>query len=139
MILLDTNVVSELLRPKPDNNVLAWFEVNAALPMYVSSITEAELWLGVYSLPEGKRRSIYEDDISEILKNDFAGQVLQFDSKAALAYGKLFGKRKTMGRPISREDCQIAALALVHRYSLATRNINDFEHSNITLINPWEI
>ena len=139
MILLDTNVVSELLRPKPDDNVLAWFEVNAALPMYASSITEAELWLGVYSLPEGKRRSTYEDDISEILKNDFAGQVLQFDSKAALAYGKLSGKRKAMGRPISREDCQIAALALIHRFSLATRNINDFEHCNITLINPWEI
>ena len=138
MILLDTNVVSELLRPKPDANVLAWFEANTALPMYLSTITEAELWLGVYSLPEGKRRNIIEGDISEILKNDFAGQILHFDSRAALAYGKLFGKRKAMGRPISREDCQIAALAHVNSFKLATRNVGDFEHCNITLLNPWE-
>ena len=137
MILLDTNAVSELLRPKPDENVLAWFEANARLPMHISTISEAELWLGVYSLPEGKRRTTIESDIAEILRQDFAGHILQFDSKAALAYGQLYGMRKAQGRPISREDCQIASIAHVNKFSLATRNVRDFEHCNITLINPW--
>ena len=137
MILLDTNVVSELLRPKPDENVLAWFSSNARLPMYISTTSEAELWHGVYSLPEGKRRATIESDIAEILRQDFAGHILQFDSKAALAYGQLYGKRKALGRPISREDCQIASIAHVNRFSLATRNVTDFEHCNITLLNPW--
>jgi toxin FitB len=137
VILLDTNVVSELLRPRPDDNVLVWFEANAILPMYISAITEAELWLGVYSLPEGKRRNAIESDITEILRQDFAGHILQFDSKAALVFGQLYGKRKTLGRPISREDCQIASIAQVNRFSLATKNVSDFEHCNLTLVNPW--
>jgi toxin FitB len=137
VILLETNVISELLRPRPDDNVLAWFDSNATLPMYISAITEAELWLGVYSLPEGKRRTTIEKDITEILRQDFAGHIVHFDSKAALVYGQLYGKRKTLGRPISREDCQIASIAQVNRFSLVTRNVDDFEHCNITLINPW--
>jgi toxin FitB len=138
VILLDTNVISELVRTVPDDKVLAWFEYNAAIPMYVSTITEAELWLGVYSLPVGKRRSIIESCISEILKTDFAGHIVQFDSQSALVYGQLYGKRKALGKPISREDCQIAAIAQVHRLKLATRNVSDFEHCDITLINPWQ-
>ncbi len=138
MILLDTNVISELVRTVPDDKVLAWFESNAALPMYISTITEAELWLGVYSLPDGKRRSIIEVCISDILKTDFVGHIVQFDSQSAIVYGQLFGKRKALGRPISREDCQIAAIAQVHRLKLATRNMSDFEHCDIALINPWQ-
>lgn len=139
MILLDTNVVSEFMRPrdKRDSRVVAWFEENRHLPLFVSSITEAELWLGVYTLPEGRRRSALEGEIANMLAEDFVDHILTFESRAALAYGKLFGKRQALGRPIEHEDCAIAAIAQVHGLKLATRNTDDFEQCNVTLINPW--
>lgn len=138
MILLDTNVVSEIVRPRADRQVLAWFDRVAQLQLYISSITEAELWLGVYSLPEGKKRADLESDVTTTLATDFADRIVAFESRAALAYGKLFGKRRSLGRPIGHEDCAIAAIAQVHGMRIATRNIEDFEHCDVGVVNPWD-
>ncbi len=137
MILLDTNVVSELIKPSADGNVLAWFDRVADLNLYISAITEAELWLGLYSLPEGKRRDVLELDLQAILTEEFADRILLFESRAALAYGKIFGKRKSLGLPIHQEDCAIAAIARVHSLKLATRDAGGFEQCGVELINPW--
>jgi predicted nucleic acid-binding protein len=137
MILLDTNVVSEIIRPQADHRVLAWFDRVAQLQLYISSITEAELWLGVYALAEGKKRANLESDVKITLSEDFADRILAFESRAALAYGKLFGKRRRLGRPIGHEDCAIAAIAQVHGMPIATRNIEDFEHCDVAIVNPW--
>jgi predicted nucleic acid-binding protein len=139
MIRLDTNAVLEAMRPagNRDANVAAWLRRNGPLPLFVSSITEAELWLGVTSLPDGKRRSALEERTTRMLSDMFAGRILAFESRAALAYGKIFGTRKVLGRPIGHEDCAIAAIAQVNGLTLATRNTDDFAHCNVTLINPW--
>lgn len=139
MILLDTNVVSEVMRPRRERNanVVAWFRQNGHLPVYLSSISEAELWLGVYTLPEGKRRAALATAIGAMLTHDFAERILVFESRAALAYGQIFGRRKSLGRPITHEDCAIAAIARVHGMRIATRNIEDFEHCDVAMIDPW--
>jgi toxin FitB len=140
VILLDTNVVSEILRPSELRaaRVVHWFAENGRLPIYLSSVSEAELWLGVYTLPHGKRRSGLETAIGQMLTEDFSGRIVPFESRAALAYGKLFGKRQALGRPISHEDCQIAAVAQVHGFRLATRNAIDFEDCGLSVVDPWQ-
>jgi toxin FitB len=137
VILLDTNVISEMMRPRPEPLVVSWFDSVAGLPLYISAVTEAELWSGFHLLPIGKRRTVLESLISETLTEDFAGRILPFDSAAARSYGKISGQRSKLGRPINTADCEIAAIAKVHGLKLATRNTSDFEHCDIDLINPW--
>jgi hypothetical protein len=137
MILVDTNVISELMRPNPAPRVVQWFEKNAGLPLFVSTMTEAELWAGFHRLPEGKRRLSIGEAIAATFSEDFAGRVLSFDSAAARAYGELSGMSKKLGRPMSTADSQIAAVAQVHGFKLATRNTSDFEHCGIAMIDPW--
>ncbi len=137
MILLDTNVISEMMRPRPAAEVISWFDQVDGLPLFVSTITEAELWSGIHQLPVGKRRAELQTLISETLVEDFAGRVLLFDSVAAKSYGKISGQRASLGRPITTADCQIAAIAQVNGFKLATRNTKDFENCDISVINPW--
>ncbi len=137
MILLDTNVISELMRPQPDAVVISWFDHVEGLPLFISTITEAELWSGIHHMPVGKRRTVLQTLIAETLTEDFAGRILSFDSVAAKSYGKLSGHRFGLGRPITTADCQIASIAQVNGFKLATRNTKDFEHCDICLINPW--
>ena len=137
MILLDTNVVSELMRLNPNPKVMAWFETVEGEELLISAITEAELWFGVCALPKGKRRNSLEKQIAAMLADEFAGNSLPFESTAAYAYGSILSGRMALGRPISHEDCQIAAIAQVTAMKLATRNVRDFEQCGIDLINPW--
>jgi toxin FitB len=139
MILLDTNVISELMRPQPDAVVVSWFDRVDELPLFISTITEAELWSGIHQLAVGQRRTVLENLIVETLSEDFAGRILSFDSAAAKSYGKLSGHRAKLGRPIATADCQIAAIARVNGFKIATRNIKDFEHCEITVVNPWSV
>ncbi len=137
-VLLDTNVLSELMRPLPSASVLAWFEQQKTAIFYTSAITQAELLLGVALLPNGKRRDLIAGAIEQMFKQDFIGLCLPFDDLAAQEYATLVAMRTHSGLPISTEDAQIAAIALRHEFALATRNTKDFINIvGLTLLDPW--
>ena len=138
MILLDTNVVSELMRPAPAGAVLAWFAAQDAADLYLSAIGEAELRRGAAMLPAGKRRDQLMATIDAMIAEDFAGRILPFDSNAAQAFVLVFLERRAAGRPISFADCQIAATARAQGAAIATRNTADFAGCGIAVIDPWE-
>ncbi|MFC3631829.1 type II toxin-antitoxin system VapC family toxin [Paracoccus angustae] len=138
MILLDTNVISELMRPEPSPVVLAWFGRQAAADLYLSAVVEAELRRGAAALPAGKRRDRLIAEIDAMISEDFAGRIMPFDSAAAVAFAAVFVDRKTAGWPISFPDCQIAATARAHAAVIATRNVADFEGCGIEVADPWQ-
>lgn len=135
--LLDTNVLSELLRAHPDAAVLAWFARQPADSLFVSTVTQAEMVLGARLLPAGKRRTQLQQALDGLFGEDFAGRLLPFDGAAAVVYAEVVEARRSAGRPISQFDAQIAAIALSHRATLATRNVSDFEGVGLSLSNPW--
>lgn len=135
--LLDTNVLSELLRAQPHPAVLAWFAEQPADSLFVSVVTQAEMLLGARLLPRSKRRQHLEAALDTMFREDFAARVLPFDSAAAVAYAGVVAARRGAGRPISQFDAQIAAIALSRRAALATRNVSEFEECGLTLTNPW--
>ena len=137
MIILDTNVISEILRPAPERHVIDWLAALDGSTVYLTAITEAELRHGVAILPEGKRRNDLAEMIDQIIREDFAGRILPFDSPAAPAFAAIAAARRALGRPIAHADCQIAAVAQVNAATVATRNTSDFADCGITLINPW--
>jgi predicted nucleic acid-binding protein len=136
MILLDTNVVSELMRPAPSEAVLAWFAAQDAADLYLSAIGEAELRRGAAKLPAGKRRDQLMAAIDAMIAKDFAGRILPFDSAAAQAFVLVFLERRATGRPISFADCQIAATARAQGAAIATRHTADFAGCGIAVIDP---
>ncbi len=137
MIVLDTNVVSELMRPGPDASVVEWVAGQAAINLYLSTVSEAELRYGVEIMPAGARRDRLLTELEGMLREDFAGRVLPFDSAAAQAYAVIAAFRRAAGRPINNADCQIAAIAHSRGASVATRDVGGFEDSGIEVINPW--
>jgi len=138
MIVLDTNVVSELLRPVPEPRVEAWLAAQNGPDVHLTAVSEAELRRGVCMLPAGRRQAALADAIEAILKRDFAGRILPFDSTAAVAFAAIFGDRRKAGRPISFPDCQIAATVRAHGAAMATRNVADFEGCGVEVIDPWQ-
>jgi predicted nucleic acid-binding protein len=136
--LLDTSVLSELLRSAPEPVVLAWFSVQPAESLFVSAVTQAEMMLGARLLPAGKRRTALEASVAAMFEEDFAGRILPFDSAAVSDYVEIANTRRAAGRPISQFDAQIAAIARHHAVKLATRNLQDFDTCGITLVNPWQ-
>ena len=138
MILLDTNIISELLKLAPNDRVVEWLRREPESGAFTTTITEAELLFGVESMPRGRRRENLAKLVSAVLGGDFADRILPFDSPAALAYAVLVAERKQAGRPISQLDAQIAAIARSRGSALATRNTADFEACGIELINPWD-
>ena len=138
MIILDTNVVSEFLRPEPpDPDVEAWLDAQSKLDIYLTTISEAELKQGVGLMPPGRRRDKLANAIEAILAYDLEGRILPFDRAAAQAYAPIFALRRRIGRPINVLDCQIAAIAHSRSATVATRNTGDFENCGIEIINPW--
>lgn len=138
MIVLDTNVVSELLRPKPAGQVETWLSEQDGAWIFFTAVGEAELRHSVSILPAGKRRTALIVAIEAILEEDFRDRVLPFDRRAARAYAQIAAERRAAGRPISQFDCQIAAIARAHGASVATRNIGDYEGCGIQVLNPWD-
>lgn len=137
-VLLDTNVLSELMRPQPSSMVLAWFSQQKDTEFFTSAITQTELLLGVALLPGGKRRDAIADAVEQMFDQDFVGRCLPFDELAAHEYAALVATRNKVGMPISTEDAQIAAIALHHDLALATRNTKDFRKiSELVLLDPW--
>jgi toxin FitB len=137
MILIDTNVVSELMRPTPSPAVLAWFGGQDARGLYLSAVAEAELRRGAAALPAGRRRDRLMAEINAMIEEDFSGRILPFDSAGAVAFAAIFVNRRDAGRPISFADCQIAATARAYGASVATRNVYDFDGCGIEVIDPW--
>jgi hypothetical protein len=137
MLILDTNVVSELMKPPTlrDPGVMTWFRSLSDQP-YLTTVTLGELFSGAYRLEQGKRQHELLTLIDEAVA-DLAG-VIDFDSPAAEAYGRISAGRRRLGRPTQPLDAQIAAIALVNDATLATRNVSDFEDVGIDLVNPWE-
>ena len=137
MILLDTNILSELMRPVPDPAVERWFAAQPDASLFISAITEAELRYGAALLPGGKRRSALTAEIDGMLEEDFDGRILPFDRLAAQAFAVIAADRRQAGRPISQADAQIAAIAHSRGAALATRNVPDFDGCGVKVINPW--
>jgi len=137
-VLLDTNVLSELMRPQPSAVVLGWFAQQEGVVFYTSAITQAELLLGVALLPGGKRRDAIAGAVEQMFDQDFVGRCLPFDELAAHEYAALVATRNKADMPISTEDAQIAAIALRNGLALATRNTKDFRKiSELVLLDPW--
>lgn len=138
MIILDTNLVSEPLKPKPDATVLAWLDRQAPETLYLTTITLAELQAGIEILPARKRCKALQEAATE-LTAQFQGRVLSFDQDSALVFGRVFAGTQAAGNPIHFGDCAIAAITLRHGFSLATRNVRAYRGTGIELINPWNV
>ncbi|MCY4238756.1 MAG: type II toxin-antitoxin system VapC family toxin [Rhodospirillaceae bacterium] len=136
-VLLDTNVVSELLRPSPDPAVESWVAARPAAELHFSAVGEAELRYGVLILPTGRRRDALARAIEGILREDFEGRILPFDSAAARAYADIAAARRSGGRIVALADGQIAAIARARGMAVATRNVRDFEDTGIEVVDPW--
>jgi toxin FitB len=137
MIILDTNVLSELMKPEPSELVLLWISSAPPPSLYTTSITQAEILHGVLLLPSGRRRRAIHDAAVTMFQEDFAGRILAFDEDSALPYAEIASERRRAGRAISHFDAQIAAIARANKASLATRNASDFEGCGVEIINPW--
>jgi toxin FitB len=138
MYLLDTNILSELMRAAPNPAVLAWVNRQAAHDLYISAITRAEIELGIALLPAGKRRTQLAVQAKAMLDEDFTARCLPFDEKCAPLYAALVAARTRQGLPISVEDAQIAAVSLASRKTLVTRNTADFAQiQGLEVVNPF--
>jgi len=137
MIVLDTNVLSETLRPVPDAPVMLWLAAQPRPTLFTTTVTRGELFYGLLLLPDGRRRTSLLNATHDIFDQDLAGQVLSFDSAAADAYAEIATSRRSAGQPISHFDAMIAAITRSRGASLATRNVKDFVNCGIELIDPW--
>jgi predicted nucleic acid-binding protein len=137
MIVIDTNVLSELMKPRPAPAVVAWMAARPAASLYTTSMTQAEILYGLMLLPPGRRRAALEDAASSMFAEDFGERVLGFGSEAAPAYARIAADRRRSGRPISHFDAQIAAIARLMGAAIATRNTADFEGCGVTVVDPW--
>jgi predicted nucleic acid-binding protein len=137
MIILDTNVLSELMRPKPSPRVSAWVAKQPAVELFTTSITEAEIFFGIELLTKGKRHEALLVAAEAMFTEDLGGRIFGFESDAARLFSKIAAHRRALGRPISHADAQIAAIARLRGAKLATRNVTDFIDCGIELVNPW--
>ena len=137
MIVWDTNVVSELMRPEPNDQVVMWTDRQPVDEVFITAITLAELWYGIGRLPIGRRRNELAEVFDEMLTQDFEHRVLDFDRVAAAHYADLVVERERIGRPISMADAQIAAICRSHGAAVATRNVDDFSDVGVDVVNPW--
>jgi predicted nucleic acid-binding protein len=138
MIILDTNVVSEIIRPAPSQHVLQWVSSQPPLLLYTTSITQAEMLYGMEILTRGKKKKALEAALDGMFAEDFRDRVLGFDSGCAKYFAEIAAVRTNLGRPISQFDAQIAAIARSRKAILATRNTADFADCGVKLTNPWE-
>lgn len=137
MIILDTNVVSELMRSSPNLKVSDWVDRQDSSNVYTTAVTEAELRRGIEILPSGRRRRHLLDRMELMLGRYFPDSILSFDSDAAYAYAIIFAARREAGRSVAMADCMIAAIARVYDAAVATRDVDGFDKSGIEVIDPW--
>lgn len=138
MIVLDTNVLSALMRRTPETPVVAWLDRQPAESVWVTSITLFEARLGLALLPSGRRRQALESAFARLLEEDLQNRVLDFDGAAATEAASLAAERQKAGRPVDMRDTQIAGIALARRATLATRNVRHFADLKVPVVDPWE-
>jgi len=138
VIILDTDVLSEILRPAPADSVGRWMQAQSSATLFTTTICEAEIFYGLALMPAGRRRSRFELAVAAIFEEDFAERILLFDSTAARAFATIAAQRRSKGRPISQFDAQIAAITRSREATLATRNLADIADCGIKLVSPWE-
>jgi hypothetical protein len=139
MIVLDTNVLSEVLRPVPESSVMNWLAVRPRLSLFTTTVARGEILYDMRLLSDGKRRRGLWEAAKRIFDEDFAGQVLSFDNDAADMYAEISASRRSAGKPIRQFDAMIAAMARSRGAGLATRNVKDFENCGVELVNPWAV
>ena len=137
MIILDTNVVSEPLKPQPDPAVLQWLNAQEPKTLYITAINWAELLAGVAALPAGRRRDALAQALTTQVLALFGNRVLAFDTQAAEVFAQTHASVQSQGTRIGFADCAIASIAKAHGYAVATRNAKDFKATGVALINPW--
>lgn len=138
MIVLDTNVISELMRPEPHPTVRQWIAAQARATLYTTSINKAEIFYGIAALPEGRRRSMLADVANVMFAEEFASRILGFAADAAEHYAAIVAERRRAGSPIEAFDALIAATARAAGAQVATRDIGGFEGCGVNLIDPWQ-
>jgi len=138
VIILDTNVVSEPMKPDGDRRVEAWLDEQLAESLYITSISLSELFLGVELLPDGKRKEGLDIALRDLLETLFGDRILPFDLQAAIMYAARISKSRAASRAVSMADGQIAAIAAVHGFTVATRDTAPFVAAGLPVINPWE-
>lgn len=136
MIIVDTNVTSELMKPSPSLAVASWVRARSATELYTTTITLAEIRYGIERLPDGRRKDLLRTAAEDVF-SAFAEHVLAFDVSAAAEYAGIVGRRDRAGAPIDGFDAQIASICRAHGAALATRNVKDFQHTGIDVIDPW--
>jgi len=137
MILIDTNVISELWKAEPNADVLNWIDAQTVETLYLSAVTVAELRFGLATMPEGKRRSIYQERLKKDVLPTFAGRVLPFDLDASQAYADLMARAKVGGKAMGKADGYIAATAIACGFMVAMRDMSPFEAAGLKIVNPW--
>ena len=138
MIILDTNIISELMREKPDEIVKVWADQLMIGIVGTTTITLAEIYSGLYQLPEGKRKEGYFNKFDAFIKELFAENIFRFDEQTALIYGMLSAESKSQGHNVGSVDIMIAGIAKQYGAKLATRNVKDFQHCDIDIVNPFD-
>ncbi|UEM01336.1 type II toxin-antitoxin system VapC family toxin [Skermanella rosea] len=138
MVVLDTNVLSKLMRPAPSEAVVRWVAGRNGASLYTTTVTQAEILFGLALLPEGRRRNDLMAAAEMMFEEDFFGRVLTFDGTAAVMFASIAAGRHRKGKPTSTFDAQIAAICRAQGAVLATRNTADFQDCGIALMNPWE-
>jgi toxin FitB len=138
MIILDTNVLSALMRTAPEVQVVRWLDEQPAESIWITSITLFEARLGLALLPKGQRQRLLESAFNRLLEDDLENRVLDFDRAAAAEAANLAASRQKVGRPVDMRDTQIAGIALARRATLATRNVKHFQDLSVAVIDPWK-
>ncbi|MEM7670541.1 MAG: type II toxin-antitoxin system VapC family toxin [Pseudomonadota bacterium] len=138
MILLDTNVISELMRPDPDDAVFRWIDAQPRETLFTTTIVQAEIFYGIACLPEGQRKDILADQAKAIFEEDLKGRVLPLTQAAAIAYAQVAADRRGAGKPIGQFDALIAAVAHTNEATVATRDVAGFEGCGVDIVDPWE-
>lgn len=136
MIVLDTNVISELMKPAPSTVVRAWVSSQSSTSLFTTAVNVAEILYGIERLPQGRRKRQLRELVGDVF-SAFDDKVLAFDHEAARAYASLVDRRSRLGRPVDGFDAQIAAICAVHGATLATRNLKDFVDTGISAVDPW--
>jgi len=138
MIVLDTNVVSETQKPKPNARVMAWLDDQVAETLYITAISYSEILVGIEMLAEGKRKRGLSAGMAEVLEHSFASRILAFDRNAAVEYARIYARTRKSGT-LSMADAQIAAIAAAHGFAVGTRDVDPFRAAGVKVINPWEL
>jgi predicted nucleic acid-binding protein len=139
MIVVDTNVVAEMMKPSPDPSVVSWLNDQESAVLFLTAITIGEIGFGLEILPQGRRRLHLEQGFERVVAEAFSGRILVFDEEAARNYGVVMGRRRAIGRPLSIQDGQIASIARAKGFAVATRNVRDFVECGVEVINPFEL